>query len=102
MLLMKEKVEYSGSLKHHSKKTVGFELQILRVTKQFKANAILKVHIALFAVLFLRCNAALAQSAQPTLNILLGRVVMVESKFDRGTAFSVDVNKREYWITAKH
>lgn len=27
---------------------------------------------------------------------------MVESKYGRGTIFSVDVNHREYWVTAKH
>jgi hypothetical protein len=40
-------------------------------------------------------------SAQPTANILT-RISMVESAFVRGTVFSLDVDKREYWITAKH
>jgi hypothetical protein len=39
--------------------------------------------------------------AQPT-NGLWTRVLMVESQFDRGTTFSLDVDQREYWITAKH
>ena len=39
--------------------------------------------------------------AQPTTNILT-RVSMVESASGRGTVFSLDVDKREYWITAKH
>lgn len=39
--------------------------------------------------------------AQPTMNIL-SRVVMVESSFGRGSAFSVDIDRREYWFTAKH
>jgi len=39
--------------------------------------------------------------AQPT-NNLWTRVLMVESPFGRGTTFSLDVDQREYWITAKH
>jgi hypothetical protein len=39
--------------------------------------------------------------AQPT-NNLWTRVLMVESPFGRGTIFSLDVDQREYWITAKH
>lgn len=38
---------------------------------------------------------------QPTSNILT-RISMLESAFGRGTVFSIDVDKREYWITAKH
>lgn len=39
--------------------------------------------------------------AQPTMEVLQ-RVVMIESRFGRGTAFSLDVDHREYWITARH
>ena len=39
--------------------------------------------------------------AQPTFNILT-RISMVESDFGLGTKFSLDVDNREYWITAKH
>jgi hypothetical protein len=42
-----------------------------------------------------------AAIAQPTSN-LWTRVLMVESRFGRGTIFSLDVDQREYWITAKH
>jgi hypothetical protein len=42
-----------------------------------------------------------AQSAQPTNNVLT-RVFMVASKYFGGTIFSIDVDAREYWITAKH
>lgn len=45
-------------------------------------------------------STALAQSA-PTTGVL-SRTVMIESRYYRGTAFSVDVDQREYWITAKH
>ena len=40
---------------------------------------------------------------QPVSNIL-SRVLMVEvpSTRERGTVFSIDVDQREYWITAKH
>jgi len=37
----------------------------------------------------------------PTANIL-SRVTMVESRYGRGSTFSIDVDQREYWITAKH
>jgi hypothetical protein len=39
--------------------------------------------------------------AQPTGNMFL-RVMMIESKFGRGTTFSIDVAGREYWVTARH
>jgi len=42
----------------------------------------------------------MAQSA-PTSNILT-RMTMIESRYGRGSTFSVDVDQREYWITAKH
>lgn len=64
--------------------------------------ALLSFYCGLFPALILQPNAGLAQSLQPTSNIIFNRVVMVQSKFFRGTAFSIDVNKREYWITAKH
>jgi hypothetical protein len=46
------------------------------------------------------CSIALGQ-AYPTGNVL-SRTTMVESHFGRGTMFSIDVDGREYWITAKH
>jgi hypothetical protein len=44
---------------------------------------------------------AFAQSAVPTNNVVT-RVRMIQSQYDRGTVFSIDVDGREYWITAKH
>ena len=41
------------------------------------------------------------QSAQVT-NTALFRTFMIETNIGRGTVFSIDVDKREYWITAKH
>jgi len=52
-------------------------------------------------VLFTLLIAASAARAQPTSNIL-ERVLMVQSQNERGTIFSLDVDQREYWITAKH
>jgi hypothetical protein len=44
----------------------------------------------------------LAASAQPTTSILM-RTFMVQTKDGaRGTAFSIDIDSREYWITARH
>lgn len=54
--------------------------------------------IFLFGFLALQTSMAVAQ---PTTNIIT-RVLMVESQYDRGTIFSLDVEGREYWITAKH
>jgi hypothetical protein len=59
------------------------------------SRAVLLVSLALMA------PSALAQPAPPTSNIL-SRVVMVQSRYFRGTTFSIDVDGREYWITAKH
>jgi hypothetical protein len=42
-----------------------------------------------------------AQSAQATNNILF-RTVMVKTSKDFGTMFSIEVDSREYWLTAKH
>jgi hypothetical protein len=39
--------------------------------------------------------------SMPTSNVLT-RMTMLESRFGRGTTFSIDVDQREYWITAKH
>jgi len=44
--------------------------------------------------------AILAQTA-PTTNILT-RITLIESEHGAATAFSIDVDGREYWITAKH
>jgi hypothetical protein len=41
------------------------------------------------------------QSAQVTNNALM-RTFMIETNFGRGTTFSIDVDNREYWLTAKH
>src|SRR6266446_2413426 len=47
------------------------------------------------------CFAVAAQSAQPTNNILF-RTLMVKSKIEAGTMFPIEVDNREYWLTAKH
>jgi trypsin-like peptidase len=45
-------------------------------------------------------SALFAQS--PPTNNILTRTVMIQSRYGRGSAFSIDVDQREYWITAKH
>ena len=50
---------------------------------------------------FLTLLLAQVASAQPTVN-LLSRILMIESAYGRGTVFSIDMDHREYWITAKH
>lgn len=51
--------------------------------------------------LLLLSTVALSQSATPT-NGILTRMSIVKSRFGKGTIFSIDVDQREYWITAKH
>jgi hypothetical protein len=46
-------------------------------------------------------SQAIAQLATPTIDIL-SRTLMVKSAVAAGTIFSVDVDNREYWLTAKH
>lgn len=47
------------------------------------------------------CLALHAQSAQPTNNILFN-TLMIKCGAETGTMFSVDVDNRQYWLTAKH
>lgn len=57
--------------------------------------------VASLAALIVHASPAMAQASPPTTNTL-SRVMMVQSKYFAGTIFSIDVDKREYWITAKH
>lgn len=59
-----------------------------------------KALLFLLTIMFFSCRS-FAQSAQAT-NDALFRTFMIESNFGRGTTFSIDVDNREYWITAKH
>jgi hypothetical protein len=43
----------------------------------------------------------IGQSAQATNNIIF-RTVMIKTATEQGTMFSIDVDDREYWLTAKH
>ncbi len=52
-------------------------------------------------VCVLCCFDVAAQSAQPTNNILF-RTLMIKYKNEAGTMFSINVDDREYWLTAKH
>ncbi len=58
------------------------------------------VTILAFTLLF-HSRDARAQSATPTVGVLT-RTLIIQSQYFRGTTFSIDVDKREYWITAKH
>lgn len=60
-----------------------------------------KVCVASFMSVLFQAAIALAQPAPPTANVLT-RILMVESRYGRGSTFSLDVDQREYWITAKH
>ena len=54
-----------------------------------------------FAAAMLISRGSLAQSAQATSNALF-HTFMIATNYGRGTTFSIDVDNREYWITAKH
>jgi hypothetical protein len=69
-----------------------------------------KTLIASVAALMLEAPPAVAQMAAPTVN-LIERVLMVQSVVPQGkagtinvvgTIFSIDIDHREYWLTAKH
>ena len=60
----------------------------------------MSIRIVGFVALLLFGVAAISQS-YPTNNVL-ARIAMVQSSYGRGTIFSIDVDNREYWITAKH
>jgi hypothetical protein len=64
-----------------------------------KGETVKNIATILSAVLLL--SAVAPSQAYPT-NDVLTRIVMVESSYGRGTIFSIDVDGREYWITAKH
>jgi hypothetical protein len=66
--------------------------------------------MASVAALMLEAPPAVAQMAAPTVN-LIERVLMVKSVVPQGkagtinvvgTIFSIDIDHREYWLTAKH
>lgn len=57
--------------------------------------------LVLLTLLTLHVPVTHAQSAAPTTGIFT-RVLMVKSQYGSGSIFSIDVDNREYWITAKH
>jgi hypothetical protein len=61
----------------------------------------MKPVVAFTLALAFSCQSVYGQSARPTFNALT-RTFMVQTATERGTIFSIDVDRREYWITAKH
>ena len=57
--------------------------------------------LAMLGSLTVHCSVALSQAATPTNNIVF-RITMIKSQCFEGTTFSLDVDNREYWSTAKH
>jgi hypothetical protein len=47
------------------------------------------------------CSGVAAQSAQPT-NDIMFNTLMIKNKTEAGTMFAIEVDNREYWLTAKH
>jgi hypothetical protein len=60
----------------------------------------IKALLLLSTIMFFS-RPSLGQAAQSTNNALF-HTFLIETNFGRGTSFSVDVDNREYWITAKH
>ena len=60
----------------------------------------LKACLFLSTIMFFGCRS-FGQSARVTSNALF-RTFMIQTNFGRGTTFSIDVDNREYWMTAKH
>jgi hypothetical protein len=56
--------------------------------------------VAVLLLTFCNCKSA-AETGPPTNNVM-SRMLMLKTKFYKGTVFSIDVDNREYWITAKH
>lgn len=54
-----------------------------------------------FSCLSIASVHSYSQPATPTVNAL-ERTFMIQTAHGRGTAFSIDVDNREYWVTAKH
>src|ERR1700704_3655513 len=62
----------------------------------------MKAKIVLSLLMSLACGALIhAQTARVTTGILY-RTLMVKTTHDFGTMFSIDLDNREYWVTAKH
>lgn len=76
------------------------EESVLRLNLRFATVLVCSFLVPASALVFLP-RIARAQAATPTFNILT-RTLMVQSQYGRGTTFSIDVDNREYWITAKH
>ena len=54
-----------------------------------------------FGLSLIGWSSSLAQTGPPTMEILT-RVTEIRSPKASGSVFSIDVDNREYWITAKH
>jgi hypothetical protein len=61
-------------------------------------NTVRYFALLLFSLTFLSSSG---QSARPTGDALT-RTMLIQTALGRGTVFSIDVDNREYWITAKH
>jgi len=59
-----------------------------------------RILLLLIAVVFFNCRSP-GKSAQVTGGALFN-TFMIETNLGRGTTFSIDLDHREYWITAKH
>ncbi len=51
---------------------------------------------------FLVFQPSIAGCQAPPTPKVLARMTMIQSRYFRGTTFSLDVDQREYWVTAKH
>ena len=60
-----------------------------------------RMALCVFLAIALHCCVSVCQPTQ-TNGAAMFRTYMIESTHGRGTVFSINVDDREYWITAKH
>ncbi len=61
-----------------------------------------KFYVGVLATLASAASTAMGQSAQPTTAAMYRTFMVQTTPTERGTIFSIDIDNREYWITAKH
>jgi hypothetical protein len=60
-----------------------------------------KIVVIVIAFFCYEVGPAFGQAVTPN-GAIFSHVLMVQSRYGRGSIFSIDVDNREYWITAKH
>jgi len=77
--------------------TIGMRGLVRRIERKEMRQA----GLGLLLLMMLGSCLSFGQSAQAT-SAAFYRTFMIQTAIERGTIFSIDVDNREYWITAKH